>query len=257
MVFAPASPGSGRSPSWSFTGDVGATLECRLDRGATTISNWATCGAALGYDLTGQLDGTYTLSLRARDAAGNTSTVTTSSYVLGTTAPAAPSIGMTPTSPGNPLPRRGFSGEAGAVRVPARARRHHAVGLGHMHDPAHVRPDRRGRRHLHLLGPRSRRRGQHGRLDAVELRARHHGSVDAVDHLGTPDAGFGRFAVVVVHGDAGTSFQCKLERGATLISDWSSCSGSRSYPLAGEPDGTYVLRPLARHGGQQQPRRDV
>src|SRR6185436_10871822 len=95
----PASPASGRSPSWSFTGEAGARLECRLDRGATVVSGWATCSSPEAFDLTGEPDGAYTFSVRATDAAGNVGAIATGSYTLDTTAPAAPAITSAPASP--------------------------------------------------------------------------------------------------------------------------------------------------------------
>ena len=70
---SPTSPASGRSPSWSFTAELGATIECRLTSGSGgTLSDWAACTSPKSYSLTGQADGSYVLDVRATDAAGNT-----------------------------------------------------------------------------------------------------------------------------------------------------------------------------------------
>jgi sugar lactone lactonase YvrE len=75
---SPTTPGSGRSPSWSFSAEAGATFQCQLARGGTIISAFAACTSPKSYDLTGQVDGTYTFSVRATDTAGNVGTASTS-----------------------------------------------------------------------------------------------------------------------------------------------------------------------------------
>src|SRR5439155_10172316 len=87
-----------------------------LTRGATVVSDWATCTSPQGYDLTGQPDGTYTFAVRATDPAGNTGPASTSDYLLDTTAPAAPTITAGPTTPDNSLaPSSDFTGDGGAT----------------------------------------------------------------------------------------------------------------------------------------------
>src|SRR6185436_6770948 len=111
----PGAAGTGETPSWSFSGERAATFECRLDRGATQISDWSDCSdGTASFDLTSEQDGTYRFSVRATDRAGNTGTSAISDYRLDTTAPAAPSIGSPPSSPGaDETPTWSFSGEAG------------------------------------------------------------------------------------------------------------------------------------------------
>src|SRR5205823_1563788 len=111
---APATPGNGRSPAWSFTTPEGTTT-CSLTRGGTTVSPAAPCTSPKAFDLTGQPDGTYTFSVVAADAAGNVSAAATSTYVLDTTAPARPSSAA-PAAPANGRrPASSFTGEAGAA----------------------------------------------------------------------------------------------------------------------------------------------
>ena len=71
LTAAPASPGSSRAPAWSWSGDGGATFVCKIDRGSDAVTAWAPCVSGQPQDLSGQPDGTYTLSVRAVDAAGN------------------------------------------------------------------------------------------------------------------------------------------------------------------------------------------
>ncbi len=249
MVFAsPTSPGSGRSPSWGFTGEAGATLECRLDRGATTISGWATCTSPRSYDLTGLVDGTYTLSLRARDAAGNVSGTTTSSYVLDTAAPVAPTIGVGPTSPGNSRsPAWSFTGEAGATfecqltRGGTTLSAWSTCTAPRMYD---LTGEVDG---TYTFATRARDAAGNTGVAAtsdyvLDTTAPSAPSItSAPTSPGSADSPSWSFT-----GDAGSTFQCKLERGATVVSDWATCSSPRSYPLAGEPDGSYTFSVRAR-----------
>ena len=75
----------------SFTGDPGVTFECKLNTAA-----WAACTSPQSF--TGQADGSYTLSIRAKDDAGNYSAEPDSAttWTVDTTAPAAPGINGIP-----------------------------------------------------------------------------------------------------------------------------------------------------------------
>ena len=99
---APATPGNATSPSWSFTAEAGSTTKCQVTNSSgTVVYAYAACTSPKTVDLSAQPDDTYTLSVTATDAAGNTSTAATSSYQLLTTAPAAPTFTAVPSSPGN------------------------------------------------------------------------------------------------------------------------------------------------------------
>ncbi len=88
------SPGNVTSPQFIVTdSESGDTLACSV-AGATTVPGSAvTCGATTTVDLSGSgRDGSYTLSVTATDAAGNTSAAGAATYVLDTTAPPAPVV---------------------------------------------------------------------------------------------------------------------------------------------------------------------
>jgi len=72
----------------SFTAPPGAT-----------VSVPTACGAGTTISLTGQPDGSYVLTVTVTDVAGNSSAATVATYILDTTAPAAPVA--TIASPGN------------------------------------------------------------------------------------------------------------------------------------------------------------
>jgi hypothetical protein len=100
-VTAPGSPASNRGPSFTVTDtEAGVKWACSVTGpSAVTI---LVCGPTTTVDLSSALDGVYTLSVVAIDAAGNTSPAGTATYTLDTTAPPAPVIGM-PPSPNNDL----------------------------------------------------------------------------------------------------------------------------------------------------------
>ena len=99
VVTGPASPGRGLFPSWSAVVEPGTTVACRLTSGSAVLSDWSTCTLPLVTDLTGKADGSYVLSVRSTDTAGLTSPEGSATYVLDTTAPAAPVLTATPPSP--------------------------------------------------------------------------------------------------------------------------------------------------------------
>ncbi|MDX6218378.1 MAG: large repetitive protein, partial [Frankiales bacterium] len=100
---APASPSQSTTPSWGVSAPEG-TVECQLASGGALLVDWVACGTRFSTVLTGA-DGSYTLSARAVDVAGNVSAVTVSGYVLDRTppgpavlvAPGSPATGRTPT----------------------------------------------------------------------------------------------------------------------------------------------------------------
>ncbi len=98
-VGAPPSPGNDTTPTWTLTSVTGVLLECKLSTGQQVISDFAPCSTSYTADLTGLPDATYTLTVHALSAAGTPGPETTSSYVLDTTASAAPGTLTGPTGP--------------------------------------------------------------------------------------------------------------------------------------------------------------
>src|SRR5207248_345625 len=89
------------SPTWTFTAESGATTTCSLSSGATVVYAASPCSGSVSYDLRTKPDAAYTLTVVATDAAGNVGPAATSTYVLDTTPPAAPTITAAPATPGN------------------------------------------------------------------------------------------------------------------------------------------------------------
>jgi len=75
--------------TWTFTAPAGTTTTCSLT-GPVNVSG--ACSGSASYDLSGLPDGTYTFSVVATDAAGNTSAAATRTITLDRTPPAAPTI---------------------------------------------------------------------------------------------------------------------------------------------------------------------
>ena len=89
----PASITNNTTPSFSFSGENGATFQCRL--GSDPFS---ACSSPKGYTL-GQ--GTYTFEVRAVDAAGNVGASSAFTWTIDTTPPPAPTITAAPNSASN------------------------------------------------------------------------------------------------------------------------------------------------------------
>jgi hypothetical protein len=131
-VSVTASPAQGRHASFTISGvESGGTVTCSLSVPAgATVTVPASCGPGVSLDLTGQPDGRYTLTVTVTDAAGNTSVAGVASYVLDTTAPAAPVV-TPPTNPSNDVtPTFGIVAEPGATLTCSVARFFQTVWSG-------------------------------------------------------------------------------------------------------------------------------
>src|SRR3712207_8491825 len=60
----------------------GATSECRVERGATVVSDWAACTSTHSYDLSGDPDGVYTFRVRATRSEEHTSELQSRQYLV-------------------------------------------------------------------------------------------------------------------------------------------------------------------------------
>ena len=123
LVTNPKSPSSLATPQWLLTGDADAVLECRLSGPGLTGAAFAPCAVntavpgqgSFTADLTTAVDGTFVLSVRSRDVAGNVGPEVTGSYVLDRVAPLPASAPVPPPSPARePTIAWTFSYESGA-----------------------------------------------------------------------------------------------------------------------------------------------
>jgi photosystem II stability/assembly factor-like uncharacterized protein len=243
VTSAPASPGRSRSPSWSFSAEPGTTLECRLDQGATTISGWATCSGSAGYDLSGRPDASYTFSARAIDAAGNDGPITTRSYALDTTAPGPPTLLTEPAPAGaGTAPSWSFNGEAGAT-FECRLDRGTTPFSGWTACNGSAgydltgEPDGTFTFSVRAVDPL----GNVGvaRTDDYELLT---SAPASPSFIGEPPAvGNAKEPAWAFANPSGTTAECRVERGSTVVADWAACVSPFSYDLSGQPDGGYEL----------------
>jgi hypothetical protein len=112
VVSGPAGPTNDATPSFGFTAEAGATVECSVDHGTPA---YGPCTSATTYVVGAPLpDGSYVLHVRATDAAGNHATATRS-FSIDRTAPSL-SIDSGPSGPTNDAtPSFGFTAAAGAT----------------------------------------------------------------------------------------------------------------------------------------------
>ncbi|WP_309070522.1 FG-GAP-like repeat-containing protein [Arthrobacter sp.] len=75
----PSNPTASNTPSFTFSGEASATLECQL---LPTNSVWRACTSPHSYDA--QVNGTYTFNVRATDTAGNVSANGSYTWQIGT-----------------------------------------------------------------------------------------------------------------------------------------------------------------------------
>ncbi|MDP8976476.1 MAG: SMP-30/gluconolactonase/LRE family protein, partial [Actinomycetota bacterium] len=243
ITSGPAPAGSDANPAWFFTGEPGAAFECQLSTGATVISTFSACNSPKSYDLSAQADGTYTFSVRQRDAAGNTSPATTSDYILDRGVPVAPTVTAPSPNPGNDAtPTWSFTGETGAsfeCELTNGAAVVSAFGpctSPHSPDLA-AQPD--GTYTFSV-----RQRDAAGNTSPAT-------TSDYILDRGVPVApsitsGPGATAsnanpTWAFTGEPGATFECQLSSGATVISAFSACNSPKSYDLSAQADGNYIF----------------
>jgi hypothetical protein len=94
ITASPPNPSNSTAPSFSFTGEAGATFQCQLDGGG-----FSACTSPKAYS--GLSASSHTFQVRQTDIAGNTSPNATYTWTIDTTPPAAPSITSNPPALSN------------------------------------------------------------------------------------------------------------------------------------------------------------
>ncbi|MEI7889221.1 MAG: hypothetical protein WCI34_02820 [Actinomycetes bacterium] len=106
---APTGRTNVNSAALTFSAEAGATFQCSINSGA-----YSACTTP--YSRTGITDGSFTIAVQAKDAAGNVSTATTKNWTVDTVAPAAPSITSGPSGTvSRTTASIAFTGEASAT----------------------------------------------------------------------------------------------------------------------------------------------
>lgn len=243
ITSAPASPGSDKSPSWSFTTEAGAASQCQVMRGATPIRPYGPCTSPFTANLSAEIDGSYTFSVRATDAAGNLGAASSNTYVLDSTVPGGPTITAAPPSPSNNRqPTWEFTVETGST---AECRFWYEGTI-----PGPFAP---------CSGPQVH--DLTGRPDGAytfEVQARDGAGnpstpVSSVYRLDTTAPGIPAITSAPTSPgnvisptwsftlDAGATGQCEVRHGGIAVRPWGPCASPKSYNLSGEPDGTYAF----------------
>lgn len=236
-----SSPSRTASPTWTVRTEPGAIATCTLYRGARVVVPAGPCDGSILFDLSDQPDGTYTLSVVARDGAGNASPATTNSFTLDTTAPATPSFTGSPRSPGNDLtPRWAFTSPADATTICTLLRDGEIV-LGPSACPSPVTFD------LSVFPDGTFTLA----LRAVDLAGNTSGVVSQSYVLRTVRPPPPRLlsGPGTIGNDATPTWQfatdlpatCWISRGAAVIVPPASCAGVFTADLTGQPDGLYVV----------------
>ena len=108
----PTGPTGNPRPSFDFTAEAGAGLQCSIDTGTATFGS---CSSAASHEPTSDLaDGGYTFRVRATDAAGN-ATTQTRGFSVDTTAPSLAIAGGPTGTTSDARPTFTFTAGAGAT----------------------------------------------------------------------------------------------------------------------------------------------
>lgn len=246
VVTGPTSPGSATSVAFTFTSPAGTTATCRLTRGGTVLAEPVTCTSPQRVDLAGQGgDGAYVLSVRLTDAAGNTGPGASATYVLDTTAPAAPVLVSSPASPSSATAVQWeLRAEAGAV-VSCRITGPTGATYASLTPCGPVVP-------LDLTGAPA---GSYVLTATATDAAGSTGAALTAEHVLSPTAPAGPSLtaprppyddLTPVWTISAGSFECQLlDPAGRVLSAWAACSDAYTFNLVGRPDGTYVLQARA------------
>ena len=116
ITVRPANATSSSSPSWTFTGELGASYECVLTQPDGSEISSVPCTSPKSFGLSASPDGDYTFKVRQIDPAGNVGPYAVDDFALDRSTPSAPNIIVAPLpQSSDATPTWEFSGEAGAV----------------------------------------------------------------------------------------------------------------------------------------------
>jgi hypothetical protein len=267
VLTAPASsPGNVTAPQFAVSDvEPGVTYTCSVT-GATTVPSAAvSCGPVTTFPLPGTGgDGNYTLSVTATDAAGNTSSAATDTYVLDTTAPAKPIVSLASAVQSNsktPLWtwQFGFNDQATALDVATcvitgpngytsttvGCAHHFSILLGGVDGPYTLT--------VTLTDEAGNTASSPSPVYTLDSTAPPGPTVT----LRRPISGVGldRHPIWKVTGPPNTTLMCTLRRGTELgviISPEAVCPNPTTYSLAGQPDGLFTLVVVAVDAAQNR-----
>jgi hypothetical protein len=239
VVAQPTSPGRNRNPFVSFTSEPGTSGMCKLTHGSTVLSDAAPCGSPTTLNLTGLSDGAYTLSVRAIDAAGNIGPAGTATYVLDTTAPAAPTMTLVAGSPSSDrAPQFGFNVELGTtpsckVTLPSAVVRDLTCTNAVTLDLSGATDGD------YVLNVRATDPAGNVSVPATTTYHLDSNAPAAPKVVGPATPGSIRNPVWKI--SSSSPAECRLLRGTTVMKDWAPCTTSYAADLFAQPDAVYIL----------------
>jgi hypothetical protein len=108
----PSGPTNDATPTFEFTAEAGATVECSVDQGSPVFGP---CTSDATHSVGPLADGNWFFRVRATDEASNVTTTPARPFSVDTVAPSV-TIDSGPSGPtGNPSPTFGFTPEAGTA----------------------------------------------------------------------------------------------------------------------------------------------
>ena len=243
ITATPVSPGTDATPTWSFTAEAGAAIECRLTGPAGMVSDWASCTSPATFDVSAEPDGAFDLDVRATDPAGNTGPATTTTYALDRSVPArAGHHGRARVAGLGPQPVLVLHGRdhgthecrfsQGATIIsdwaPCVSPRSYDLSLAP--DAAYTF-DVRGRSSAGTLGPVTTRTYV---LDTVA-------PVAPVVGSGPVTPGTDATPTWTFTAEMGSSTDCRVTGPNGLVSDWTACASPFTPDISAEPDGAFTV----------------
>ena len=239
----PDDPSNDATPTFAYSGEAGATYECEMTRSGIVIEPYSACNAGTKtYDLSAELDGTYTFRVRQKDVAGNTSPPASVSYTLDRVAN-RPTITGSPADPSrDATPTWTFTGESSATFECVLVKPD-----GNTLDDNDCTSPKTYDLTVEVNGIYTFKVRQTDRANNTSLYASStfvlDRSADAPvitsqptnpSNDATPTWNF--------TGEGGATFECELKRGAVTLSAFSACNaGTKTYDLSFEPDGVYTF----------------
>jgi large repetitive protein len=231
------------TPTWTFSGETGASFVCVLLRanGSEVISG--SCSSPNSFSLETEDDGTYTFKVRQFDAAGNPGPNETDTFTLDTTPPAAPAFTSEPDADtSDPVAHWAFDGEDGGSYECVLVKPGNVeVSQSNCTSPNDFdfTAEDDGRytfmvRQTDNVGNQGPYSTSSFNLDRIAPDAPAITSTPEYFYDVTPEW---RFA-----GEAGGTYECVLVRPDASEMKNEDCSSPGGFDLSDEPDGTYAFK---------------
>jgi hypothetical protein len=243
ILTAPTGPSPNRAPTWTFTGEPGATFTCAVNLGAVVVASPTPCLTSFTGALAGRPDGTYLFSVVATDVSGNTSAATTATYILDTVAPASPRFTRKPASPATSRrPSWSWTGDPKATPS-CRLTRGSVTVVNWRTCASPYVADLSGQpngsftlavRLTDVAGNVGTPATSAYVLDTVAPAA-------PTFTIRPPSPGGDKTPTFAWTGEPGAKATCLVTRSGRVIRDWAACAAPLTPNLNGLPDGSYVI----------------